>query len=159
MVSVTERITMSKKEDILHYKNIRVRVFIHNLSAERFWDIERPVPPVQVATNLNIVGINKKREGTLEVPFVFTINYTPAVAQISVKGKGYVTGAKEELKQIQGAYKEKKPPPPVIVQSISNVAFLESVIVCRTLSIPPPIPLPKIPPVTKKKPSEPTYRA
>jgi len=138
---------------------VHVRVFIHNLSAERFWDIERPVPPVQVATNLNIVGINKKREGMLEVPFVFTINYTPAVAQISVKGKGHVTGAKEELKQIQSAYKEKKPPPPVIVQSISNVVFLESVIVCRTLNIPPPIPLPKIPPVTKKEPSEPTYRA
>ncbi len=138
---------------------VHVRVFIYNLSAERFWDIEKPIPHVQVATNLNIVGMNKKREDMLEVPFVFTINYTPAVAQISVKGRGHVTGTKEELKQIHSAYKEKKPPPPVIVQSISNIVFLESVIVCRTLNIPPPIPLPKIPPVTKKKPSEPTYRA
>jgi len=105
------------------------------------------------------VGINKKHEGMLEVPFVFTINYTPAVAQISVKGKGHVTGTKEELKEIHSAYKDKKPPPPVIVQSISNVVFLESVIVCRTLNIPPPIPLPRIPPVTKKKRPEPTYRA
>jgi len=138
---------------------VNVRVFIHNLSAERFWDIEKPIPAVQVSTNLNIVGINKTREDMLEVPFVFTINYTPAVAQISVKGKGQVTGSKDELKQIHSAYTEKKPPPPVIVQSISNVVFLESVIVCRTLNIPPPIPLPQIPPVTEKKPSEPTYRA
>ncbi|MGQ9459702.1 MAG: hypothetical protein ACUVRA_00530 [Candidatus Bathyarchaeaceae archaeon] len=140
-------------------KMIHVKVFIHNLSAERFWDIEKPIPPVQVATNLNLVGIEKKREDLLEVPFVFTINYTPAVAQISVRGKGHVTGSEEELKEIRDAYKDKKPPLPVIVQSISNVVFLESVIVCRTLNIPPPIPLPKIPPTAKEKPSEPTYRA
>jgi len=139
-------------------KLVDVRVFIHNLSAERFWDVEKPIPPVQVATNLNIVGIDKKREDMLEVPFVFTINYTPAVAQISMKGRSHVTGSKEELKQIHDTYKEKKPPSHVIVQSISNVVFLESVIVCRTLNIPPPIPLPKIPPATEKKPSEPTYR-
>jgi len=138
---------------------VNVRVFVNNISAERFWDIEKPIPPVQVATNLNVVGINEKREGMLEVPFVFTINYTPAVAQISLKGKSHVTGSKDELKQIRDSYKDKKPPPPIIVQSISNVVFLESVIVCRTLNIPPPIPLPKIPPATKKKPSEPTYRA
>jgi hypothetical protein len=138
---------------------VQVRVFVNNISAERFWDIEKPIPPVQVATNLNVVGINEKGEDMLEVPFVFTINYTPAVAQISLKGKSHVKGSKDELKQIRSTYEEKKPPPPAIVQSISNVVFLESVIVCRTLSIPPPIPLPKIPSVKKKKPSEPTYRA
>ena len=138
---------------------VQVRVFVENISAERFWDIEKPIPPVQVATNLNVVGINEKREDLLEVPFVFTINYTPAVAQISLKGKSHVTGSKDELKQVRSTYTEKKPPPPAIVQSISNVVFLESVIICRTLNIPPPIPLPKIPPANKKKPSEPTYRA
>lgn len=138
---------------------VQVRVFVINISAERFWDIEKPIPPVQVATNINVVGINEKREDLLEVPFVFTINYTPAVAQISLKGKSHVTGSKDELKQILDTYKEKKPPPPIIVQSISNTVFLESVIVCRTLNIPPPIPLPKIPPLKKKKRPEPTYRA
>jgi hypothetical protein len=138
---------------------VQVRVFVNNISAERFWDIEKPIPPVQVSTNLNVVGFNEKGEDMLEVPFVFTVNYIPAVAQISLKGKSHVVGSKEELKEIRDAYREKKPPPPVIVQSISNIVFLESVIVCRTLNIPPPIPLPKIPPVTKEKPSEPTYRA
>ncbi len=137
---------------------IRVNVFVHQLSAERFWDIEKPIPPVKVGTNLNVVGIESKGEKLLEVPYVFTINYAPAVAQISVKGKAHVTGAKEELKKIQTAYKEKRPPPPIIVQSISNRAFLESILIARTLNIPPPIPLPQIPPI-KKKPSEPSYRA
>ncbi|UCC57762.1 MAG: hypothetical protein JSW14_05145 [Candidatus Bathyarchaeum sp.] len=140
-------------------KMIKVRVFVKNISAESFWDIGKTIPPIQIATNLNVVGINKKGEDMLEVPFVFTINYNPAVAQISLKGKSHVTGSKDELEQILKGHKEKKPPPPIIIQSISNVVFLESVIICRTLNIPPPIPLPKISPVTKKKRSEPTYRA
>ncbi|KPV64065.1 MAG: hypothetical protein AOA65_1095 [Candidatus Bathyarchaeota archaeon BA1] len=138
---------------------IRVSVFINHISAERLWDIEKPIPPVQVSTNLNLVSINKKHEDILEVPFVFVINYTPAIAQINVKGKAHVTGSKDELRQIHDVYIEKRPPPPIIVQSISNVAFLESIIITRTLNIPPPIPLPQVPPAEGKKPSEPTYRA
>jgi hypothetical protein len=138
---------------------VNVRVFVNNISAENFWDIGKPIPPVQIATNLNVVGINKKDEDLLEVPFVFTINYTPAVAQISLKGKSHVTGTKDELEQILKDHKEKKHPPPIVMQTISNIVFLESVIVCRSLNIPPPIPLPKIPPETQKKRSEPTYRS
>lgn len=138
---------------------VNVRVFVKNISAESFWDIGKPIPPVQIATNLNVVGINKKGEDLLEVPFVFTINYTPGVAQISLKGKSHVKGSKDEIQQILKEHKEKKPPPQIVIQSISNVAFLESVIICRTLNIPPPIPLPKISVSPKKKPSEPTYRA
>ena len=145
---------MSDLEDM-----VNVRVFVNNISAENFWDIGKPIPPVQIATNLNVVGINKKDEDLLEVPFVFTINYSPAVAQISLKGKSHVTGTKDELEQILKDHKEKKHPPPIVMQSISNIVFLESVIVCRSLNIPPPIPLPKISPVTQKKRSEPTYRA
>ncbi|MFB0567863.1 MAG: hypothetical protein ACETVM_04700 [Candidatus Bathyarchaeia archaeon] len=147
---------LSVKEDSAM---IRVNVFIRQLSAERFWDIGNPIPPVKVATNLNVVGIESKGEKLLEAPFVFTINYAPAVAQISVKGKAHVRGSKEELKKIHTAYTEKRPPPPIIVQSISNIAFLESILISRTLNIPPPIPLPQIPPMKKKKPSEPSYRA
>ncbi len=138
---------------------IQVNVFVHQLSAERFWDIGKPIPPVKVATNLNVVGVESKGEQLLEVPFVFTINYAPAVAQISVKGKAHVRGPKEDLKKMHKAYTDKRPPPPIIVQSISNRVFLESILISRTLNIPPPIPLPQIPPMKKKKPSEPSYRA
>jgi hypothetical protein len=141
---------------------IRVSVFIHQLSAERLWDIEKPIPPVQIATSLNLVGVEKKRDDLLEVPFVFAINYSPAVAQISVKGKAHVSGERDELTKIHSAYTEKKPPPPIIVQSISNVAFIESIMITRTLNIPPPVPLPQIPPAGTaegKKPGEPSYRA
>jgi hypothetical protein len=124
---------------------IRVNVAITNISAERFWDIRKPIPSIQIGTNINIVGMDKKSDGTVEVPFVLTINYNPSIAQISLKGSAYVSGEKNEIEKVLKENQEKKPPPPVIVQSISNVVFIESVLVSRTLNIPPPIPLPQIP--------------
>jgi hypothetical protein len=124
---------------------IRVNVAIANISAERFWDIRKPIPPIQIGTNINIVGMDKKADGSLEVPFVLAINYNPSIAQISLKGNAYVSGDKNEIEKILKDHEEKKPPPPLIVQSISNVVFIESVLISRTLNIPPPIPLPQIP--------------
>jgi len=142
-------------------KMIRVNVSIFNVSADRFWDIRKPIPPIQISTNLNLVGVEKKSEDSLEVPFVLTINYNPSIAQISLKGKAYVVGDKSEIEKVYKEYEEKKPPLPVIVQSISNVVFIESVVISRTLNIPPPIPLPQIPQTKppSKKPSELDYSA
>ena len=140
---------------------IRVNVSITNVSADRFWDIRKPIPPIQINTNLNLVGMEKKSEDSLEVPFVLTINYNPSIAQINLKGRAYVAGDKGEIEKVYKEYEEKKPPPPVIVQSISNVVFTESVVISRTLNIPPPIPLPQIPGTKppSKKPSERDYSA
>jgi hypothetical protein len=135
---------------------IKVNVSITNVSAERFWNIRKPIPPIKINTNLNIFEMEKKSDDFLEVSFVLTVNYNPSIAQISLKGKAHVTGDKDEVRKIYKGYEEKKPPPPVVVQSISNVVFVESVLISRTLKIPPPIPLPQISPTKKppeKKPS------
>jgi hypothetical protein len=139
----------------------RVNVAIANISAERFWDIRKPIPPIQINTNINLVGMEKKPDGSLDVPFVLTINYNPSIAQISLKGSAYVSGDKGEIDKILKDYEEKKPPPPLIVQSISNVVFIESVLISRTLNIPPPIPLPQIPETKapSAKPAERDYSA
>jgi hypothetical protein len=89
---------------------------------------------------------------SLEVPFVLTISYNPSIAQLSLQGKAYVAGEKGELEKVYKDFEDKKPPPQVIVQSISNVVFVESVVISRALNIPPPIPLPQIP--EGKPPSE-----
>ena len=130
---------------------IKVNVAITSISAERFWDFGKPVPPIQIGTNINMVNIDKKTDDTLKVPFVLTINYHPAIAQINIKGSAYVTGDSTELEKVAKDYEDRKPPPPVIVQAISNVVFVESVILSRTLNIPPPIPLPKIPQAKPQK--------
>jgi hypothetical protein len=123
---------------------IKVNVAIGNVSAERFLDIKKPIPPIQINTNINLVSVEKESEVTLEVPFVLTIAYNPSIAQISLKGTAYVTGEKNEIEKVVKDYEDKKPPPPLIVQAISNVVFIESVLISRTLNIPPPIPLPQI---------------
>jgi len=140
---------------------MRVNVAISSISAERFWDIKKPIPPIQISTNINIVSMEKKSDGGLEVPFVLTINYNPSLAQISLKGSAYATGDKSEIDNVVKQYEDKKPPPPIIVQSISNVVFIESVLISRTLNIPPPIPLPQIPEAKtpSSKPIERDYSA
>jgi hypothetical protein len=140
---------------------IRVNVAIANISADRFWDIRKSIPPIQISTNINMVGVEKKADGSLEVPYVLTINYNPSIAQISLKGSAYVSGDKSEIDKVLKDYEEKKPPPQLIVQSISNVVFIESVLISRTLNIPPPIPLPQIPEAKapSTKPTERDYSA
>ncbi len=132
---------------------IRVNVAITNISADRFWDIRKPTPPIQISTNINMVGMEKKPDDTLEVPFVLTINYNPTIAQISLKGNAYVQGDKSEVDKILKDYEDKKPPPQIIIQSISNVVFVESTIISRSLNIPPPIPLPQVPATGEKPPN------
>lgn len=131
---------------------------ITSISAERFWDIRKPIPPIQINTNINVVGMEKKPDETLEVPFVLSIVYNPSIAQISLKGNAYVNGEKGETEKVLKDYDQKKPPAQIIVQSISNVVFIESVLISRTLNIPPPIPLPQIPEAGKPPSSKPEGR-
>ena len=121
---------------------IRVNVSIASISADRFWDIRKPAPNIQISTNINVVSIEKKPDETLEVPFVLTINYNPSIGQMNLKGSAYVQGEKSEIDKILSEYEQKKPPPQIILQSISNVVFIESILISRVLNIPPPIPLP-----------------
>lgn len=124
---------------------MRVNVIVTNISAERFWDIKKPIPPIQIGTNINILSMKEGADNSLEVPFVLVINYKPSIAQISLRGTAYVSGEKSEITKVLEDHEKKKPPPPLVVQSISNVVFIESVLISRTLNIPPPIPLPHIP--------------
>lgn len=124
---------------------IRVNVIITSISAERFWEIKKSIPPVQIGTNINILSMKKGSDNSLEVPFVLAINYKPSIAQLSLRGTAYVSGEESEITKVLEDHEQKKPPPPLVVQSISNVVFIESVLISRTLKIPPPIPLPHIP--------------
>jgi hypothetical protein len=137
---------------------IRVNVVITSISAERFWDIRKPIPPIQINTNINLVGMEKKPDESLEVPFVLSIGYNPSIAQLSLKGNAFVNGEKSELDKVLKDYDQKKPPAQIIMQSISNVVFIESVLISRTLNIPPPIPLPQIPETGKPASAKPEGR-
>ena len=134
-----------------------MHVEINYISAERFWGHDQPLPSgIQISTNINIVGVESKAE-KLMVPFVVTIGYTPSVAQINIKGQARISGTSEELEKIHGSYKDKKAPPPVLLQTITNTSLIEATIVSRSLNIPPPIPLPGIPSMQKPDKERPSY--
>jgi len=105
--------------------------------------------------------MEKKADGSVEIPFVLTIVYNPSIAQISMKGTAYVNGEKNEIDKMMKDYEDKRPPAPVVIQSISNVVFVESILIAKTLNIPPPIPLPQIGEAPKQggKTSERDYSA
>ena len=136
----------------------RVNVAISNISAERFLDVKKQIPQIQIATNINLVSMDKKPDGSVEVPFMLTIVYNPSIAQISLKGTAYITGDKPDIDKILQDYEDKKPPAAIVIQSISNVVFVESILISRTLNIPPPIPLPQIPEAGKPPSSKPEGR-
>jgi hypothetical protein len=137
---------------------LRVNVVVSSISAERFWDIRKPIPPIQINTNINVVGMEKKQDESLEVPFILSIGYNPSIAQMSLKGNAYVMGEKNEVDRLLKDFEQKKPPATVIIQSISNFVFVESVIISKTLNIPPPIPLPQVPEAGKPANSKPEGR-
>jgi hypothetical protein len=138
---------------------LRVAIQITNLSAERYWAYDTPLPPqVQIAVNINIVGLDQKTESTVEAPFVFTVSYTPSIAQLSVKGRAQVTGDRSEVVQMTEEHRKNRPPPQQVMQAVSSIAIAEVIIMSKSLGIPPPLPpigLPSeqaaAPPVQKKE--------
>ncbi len=133
---------------------LRVNVAISSISAERYWDLHKPIPPIQINTNINVVGMEKKLDASLDVPFVLTIVYNPSIAQMTLKGNAFVIGEKDEVDKVLRDYEQTKPPAQIIIQSISNVVFVESILISRTLNIPPPVPLPQIPEAGAKPPNK-----
>jgi hypothetical protein len=120
---------------------LRVTVQITNLTGERFWAQELQLPAqVQIAVNINIVGLDLKNESTADAPFVFTVNYNPSIAQLSVRGRAQVFGEREEISKIINEHKQNRPPPVAIMQAVSSIATAEAILLSRSLGIPPPLP-------------------
>ena len=126
---------------------LRVTVQVTNLTGERFWGQDSQLPPqVQIAVNINIVGLDMKNASTADAPFVFTVNYSPSIAQLSVKGRAQVVGEEGEISKMIDEHKQNKPPPVAIIQAVSSIAMAEAILLSKSLGIPPPLPLMGLPP-------------
>jgi len=120
---------------------IGIRIFVNHVSGERLWEIDKPIPPqMQIALNVNVLGIEKRSDETLDAPFVFTVNFTPSIAQINIKGKAQASGDRNEINKILLEYEEKKSPPVPLVQAISNASMAEAILISKTIGVPPPLP-------------------
>jgi len=119
----------------------KVNIFVTNISGERLWDVERELPQqLQIAVNINMLGIEEQADGSLYAPFVFTVNFTPAIAQISIKGRAKIQGEKDEMQKIVQEHKGQKAPPVQIVQAVSSTAIAEAILISKAIGIPPPLP-------------------
>ena len=120
---------------------MKVNVFVTNMTGERLWEVEKDLPAqIQIAVNINVLGIEEQSDGSLRSPFVFTVNFTPAIAQISIRGRARIQGEKDEMQRILQEQKEKKAPPAQILQAISSTAIAEAILISKTIGIPPPLP-------------------
>jgi hypothetical protein len=120
---------------------LQVNVFVTNLSAERFWEMDRQLPQqVQIGVNINMLDIDQRPDGTLDAPFVFTVNFSPSIAQISIKGKAKLSGSSEETQKVLEDHKAQKAPPVQLVQAVSSAAMADAILISRSLNIPPPLP-------------------
>jgi len=129
---------------------VKVNVFVTNMTGERLWEVEKDLPAqIQIAVNINVLGIEEQSDGSLRSPFVFTVNFTPAIAQISIKGRARIQGEKDELQKILQEQKEKKAPPNQILQAISSTAIAEAILISKTIGIPPPLPPLPAPPANQ----------
>ena len=118
-----------------------VRVFITQLTGERLWDKDTSLPSqLQIAVNVNLLGFERKSPDTIETPFVFTVSFTPSVAQISIKGRAQASGEQGELDRIMTDFKSQKPPPAMMVQAVTSVAIAEAIVISKTIGVPPPLP-------------------
>jgi hypothetical protein len=121
--------------------SVKVNVFVTNISGERLWEVEKDLPSqLQIAVNINLLGIEEQSDGRLQSPFVFTVNFTPAIAQISIKGRARIQGETAEMQKILQEQKEQKAPSGQIIQAISSTAIAEAILISKTLGIPPPLP-------------------
>ncbi len=120
---------------------LRVVVQVTNLTGERYWGYETQLPPqVQIAVNINIVGLDQRGDAIAEAPFVFTVNYSPSIAQLSVKGRAQVNGDKSEISKMIDDHRQNKAPPTTVIQAVSSIAMAEAIILSKSLGIPPPLP-------------------
>ena len=123
------------------FRLLKINVFVTNLSGERLWEVERELPSqIQIAVNINMLGMEEQTDGSLQAPFVFTVNFTPAIAQISIRGRARVQGEKDEVQKILQEHKQQKSPPVQIVQAVSSTAIAEAILISKAIGIPPPLP-------------------
>jgi len=97
------------------------------------------------------MSTDRKTQEQAEGSWIFTVNYTPSIAQISIKGKVQITSEPKEIEKILEDWK-KQIYPTQIMQAIASIAIAEGILIAKTLGAPPPIPPLPIPPSTQPQP-------
>ncbi|MBC7113185.1 MAG: hypothetical protein H5T34_04095 [Candidatus Methanomethyliales bacterium] len=138
---------------------MNISISLSHISGEKLMEVGG-ASNIQITTNISVVKLTSI-DDNLECSFIFTVNYNPAVANLTIKGVARVSGDRRELEDIKKSFEGKRMLPSPLLQTIANVSFIEGVILARSLNIPPPLPLPTIPQPSESKDgvSRPSYIA
>lgn len=121
---------------------MEISVRLEYLSAERLWEHEKPFPrEMHLSTNLSLTEVKLEGERVV-ISYTVSIHYSPAVAQMNLRGKAFLTGKREELNRVVEGYGKQKAPPLELLQPLMGAVLVEATILSRSLQLPPPLPLP-----------------
>ncbi len=116
-----------------------VTIQLNSINAEK---LASAIPPnLQFQMNLSLPSsAPQEKKNALIIPFAFTVSSTPPVLQINIRGDAVVSS--DNLDEIKNLLKElkNKHMPAFIIQSVFNNLMAETILLCRSLGIPPPIP-------------------
>ncbi len=120
---------------------MKLKIFITHLSGERLFPKPGEFPPEgKITVNANILGLEEKSKNRVEIPFVYVVNYTPSIAQITVKGVVTVEGDEKEIQKLIEDKNRRKTPDRRIIAAVINAATSEAVLISRSIGVPPPLP-------------------
>lgn len=132
---------------------MKLKIFITHLSGERLFPKPGEFPAEgKITVNANILGLEEKSRNRVEIPFVYVVNYTPSIAQITVKGVVTVEGDEKEIQKLIEEKNRRKTPDRRIIAAVINAATAEAVLISRSIGVPPPLPQIGLPPHKEIKP-------
>jgi len=119
---------------------------------------------VNISNNVAIVNVEKaelslgasKQKG-LKFEFNFKSKYEPEVGIIELEGDIIYLGDSKEVEEVLKSWKKDKKVPEAVMSQVLNTVLtkcnVEALILSREVTLPPPIPMPRvnINPQTKKK--------
>lgn len=109
------------------------------LQAERFAD--PPPTPLNVNMQINFPLNLSHTQTQLSADFVVTVDSTPAVFSVRIKGRVVVTGGSEEIGELSSKLKAGSPQPQLL-QVLTSAVFFEVMLLLKELGFPPVMPLP-----------------
>ncbi|MEM0231196.1 MAG: hypothetical protein QXW00_00215 [Candidatus Woesearchaeota archaeon] len=116
---------------------------------------KRVAGQLQVNNNVQIKGVenaeiggSQKNSGGIKVSFTFTTTYTPDIGLIELEGELIAVEKKEVAESAVKEWKKSKTLLKELVKEIMDAilarATVEAVVISRELSLPPPIPFPRV---------------
>ena len=110
---------------------------------------------VKITNNISIKNVKSidlklgsNKDTALRFEFVFETKYEPKLGHIALEGNLIFMSTPENIKKIEAGWKKNKNLPKEVTQQVMSHIVekgnIEAIIMSRTVSLPSPIPLPKV---------------